>query len=118
MAKTIETFFTCNSECLNTCIVTGIIDEGDSLFTYLSGQSWATYHDRSFAPSYDPQFSNPSLESDAIDACDDDEFCLYDIATTGRIEIGLSTLDGSRSFDEIVTLSYPSKQLLQKFIVC
>ena len=57
-------------------------------------------------------FANPSLEAEAIEACDNDTFCLYDIATTGRMDIGLSTLDGSRNFDEIVQLSYPSKKEL------
>ena len=89
--------------------VTGIISEDASLFTYSSDDSWATYHDPHFISSYDPQFSSPSLESEAISACDEDEFCLYDMAATGRIEIGLSTLDGSRSLEEIVKLSYPSK---------
>ena len=54
-------------------------------------------------------FLDSSVESHAMDVCGDDQFCLYDIATTGRIEIGLSTLDGSRNFDKIVNLSYPSK---------
>ena len=53
-------------------------------------------------------FANESLEAEAREACNNDTFCLYDIATTGRMDIGLSTLDGSRGFDEIVQLSYPS----------
>ena len=89
--------------------VTGIISENASLFRYSSEESWATYHDPHFISSYNPQFSSPSLENKAIGACDEDEFCLYDVAITGRIEIGLSTLDGSRSLDEMVKLSYPSE---------
>ena len=48
-----------------------------------------------------PVFANESFEAEAREACNNDTFCLYDIATTGRIDIGLSTLDGSRDFDEI-----------------
>ena len=81
-----------------------------SLFTYSLGENWTTYHDDNFSPSYDPVFVNSSLESQAMNMCDNDQFCLYDIATTGRLEIGMSTLDGSRSFNEIVKLSYASKQ--------
>ena len=89
----------------------GIVSETESLFTYPLRESWHTYYDPNFTPSFAPVFANPSLEAEAIEACDNDTFCLYDIATTGRMDIGLSTLDGSRSFDEIVQLSYPSKEL-------
>ena len=61
-----------------------------------------------FTPLFMPVFVNESLEAEAKEACNNDTFCLYDIATTGRMDIGLSTLDGSRGFDEIVQLSYPS----------
>ena len=94
---------------LYICIA-GIVGINDSLFTYSIGESWETYHDDNFSPSYELVFVNPSLESRAMNVCDDDQFCLYDIATTGRLEIGMSTLDGSRSFNEIVQLSYASKQ--------
>ena len=36
-------------------------------------------------------------------------FCLFDIAATGRTDIGLSTLVGSQTFDDIVALSTASK---------
>ena len=42
-----------------------------------------------------------------METCGDDVFCLYDVATTGRMDIGLSTLNGSQDFDELVKLSYP-----------
>ena len=90
--------------------IIGIVVVNHSLFTYSLGENWTTYHDDNFSPSYDPVFVNSSLESQAMNMCDNDQFCLYDIATTGRLEIGMSTLDGSRSFNEIVKLSYASKQ--------
>jgi len=95
---------------LTVFTITGIVDESDSLFTYSVGESRSTGHDPNFVPSFHPVFSNPSLESEAIETCGDDEFCLFDIAITGRMDIGLSTLNASRSFDQIVQLSYPSKQ--------
>ena len=52
-------------------------------------------------------FGDPILEAEAILACNNDTFCLYDIAATGRMDIGLSTLDGSMGFEEILRLSYP-----------
>ena len=98
-------------KCLNHVYphITGIVDADSSLFTYPLGKSRDTYNDLNFSPSYNPVFLDSSIESHAMDVCGDDQFCLYDIATTGRIEIGLSTLDGSRNFDKIVNLSYPSK---------
>ena len=94
----------------------GIVNEAESLFTYPLRESWLTYHDPLFVPSFTPVFPNSSFEAEAIEACNNDTFCLYDIATTGRMDIGLSTLDGSRNFDEIVQLSYPSKEWCFLFI--
>jgi len=78
------------------------------LFTYLHGDNWRTYYDPNFTPVFNPVFNNPTFEEAAISACNGDTFCLYDIATTGRRDIGLSTLDGSLRFEELMRLSYPS----------
>ena len=86
---------------------TGILNEEQSLFTYLHEDSWQTYYDPNFTPVFSPVFSDPELEEAAIFVCNGDTFCLYDIATTGRMDIGLSTLDGSMRFEEILRLSYP-----------
>ena len=89
--------------------VAGFIDrEEQSLFTYKQNFSWETYYDPEFEPLFEPVFSNATLEQQAMQACGDDVFCLFDVATTNRMDIGLSTLDGSQSFDELVKLSYPS----------
>lgn len=92
---------------LVSLFIAGIVNENDSLFVYSTGESWFTYHDLNFLPSYNPVFLNVFLESEARKTCDNDQFCLYDIATTGRLDIGLATLDGSRNFDKMVKLSYP-----------
>ena len=84
-----------------------ITHENQSLFTYHRGQSWLDFYDPDFTPIYSPVFSDPVLEAAAYLACNNDTFCLYDIATTGRMDIGLSTLDGSMGFEEILRLSYP-----------
>jgi len=81
--------------------------EEQSLFTYLHGDSWRTYYDPNFTPLFNTVFSDPALEVAAISACNGDTSCLYDIATTGRMDIGLSTLDGSIKYEQIVNLSYP-----------
>ena len=52
-------------------------------------------------------FSDPALEVQAMDLCSDDQFCLFDIASTGRIEIGLSTLEATQTFELFLELSLP-----------
>ena len=94
--------------CIYTLFFAGIVNQEESLFTYQLRESWYTFYDHFFTPLFKPVFANESLEDEAREACNNDTFCLYDIATTGRMDIGLSTLDGSRDFDEIVQLSYPS----------
>jgi len=86
---------------------TGIVNEEKSLFTYLHEDSWRTYYDPNFTPVFSPAFNNPALEGEAISTCKGDTFCLYDIAATGRSDIGLSTLDGSMRFRKLLTLSFP-----------
>jgi len=56
---------------------------------------------------FEVEFSDPTLENEAMELCQGDEFCLYDIATTGSMDIGLSTLNGSVGFEEIVEIARP-----------
>ena len=91
-----------------TVLCAGITDDpAESLFTYKPGESWATFYDPFFTPTYEPVFSDPVLETEANTICGDDQFCLFDIAATGRIEVGLSTLEGSQNYEMIVNLSRP-----------
>ena len=88
--------------------VTGIIYyPSDSLFTYKAGESLFTFFDPGFTPAFETVFSDPVLETQAMELCNGDEFCLFDIAATGSIDIGLSTLDGSQNFETIMELSLP-----------
>ena len=82
-----------------------------SLFCYQPGESWDTFYDPHFIPSYEPTFASPELESEAIGICDDDIYCLYDIATTGKVEVGIATLESSMEIEEINSLLLPGKSL-------
>ena len=73
----------------------------DSLFTYQPGETWATFYDPFFEPTYHPKFSNPKLEAEAKELCGDDIFCLFDVAATGNIDIGLSTLTVGEEIQEL-----------------
>ena len=54
-------------------------------------------------------FDDPELEMEAKEACGEDEFCLFDIAATRRVEIGMATMQGGEDFDRIVEMSVPSE---------
>ena len=94
------------------CIVlyAGIVcNAKSSLFTYKSGESWATYYDPYFIPSYQPTFSSPELQSEAEEICGDDALCLFDIAATGIVAVGISTLETSQELEEIYISILPGK---------
>ena len=82
-------------------------NEDDSLFTYKIGENWTTFYQPQYIPLYESVFPNPALEENAKAVCNNNTFCLYDIAATGRAEIGMTTLRGSDGFDHIVELSAP-----------
>ena len=84
-----------------------ITNPGDSLFTYQFGQNWSTFYFPFFTPAYEPIFSDPSLKQKADEICGDDKYCKFDIAATGRVEIGEATLQAAQEFEELLNLSKP-----------
>ena len=51
------------------------------------------------------------MEAETTELCQGDEFCLYDFATTGSMDISLSTLNGGVNYEEMVETARPSMQL-------
>ena len=45
----------------------------------------------------------------AIGICGDSQFCLFDIATTKRPEIGMTTAVNNEEFDMVVDMSKPGR---------
>ena len=73
-----------------------------------------TFFDRLFVPTFEPDFgNNTELQEAAKEICGDDTFCLFDIATTKRTEIGATTLVDSENFEDIMNSSKASKLLKQ-----
>ena len=66
---------------------------------------------------FGPAFTSPELEEKAKKLCKNDSFCLYDIAATGRVELGMTTLRGSEDFEELVELSAPGKLSLFQHVL-
>lgn len=102
----------CNStepELINK-LVLGIIDTpSNSLFTYQPGENWATFYDPYFIPIYEAIFTDPELERQASDLCGSDQECLFDVAATGLVELGQSTLVRGQEFQEILRLQFPGQ---------
>ena len=81
------------------------------MFTYdsESGESWAGFYDPDFSPAFQPTFENKSLEQQAKEVCGENEYCLFDIAATKNVDIGMATMQGVESFDTMVEMAAPSK---------
>lgn len=85
----------------------GIISNASqSLFTY-DGDTFEAFFHPGFTPAFEPVFSDPALKFLAEEMCGGDVFCLFDIAATEDVDIGLETLMGGQEFDVIVNVSKP-----------
>ena len=88
----------------------GIIrNESESIFDYSieEGTSWSTYFHPNFTPKFEIAFSTPEEKAMAEEVCKGDPFCLYDIAATSDVVVGMSTLNGSETLVEIINASHP-----------
>jgi hypothetical protein len=81
-----------------------------SLFTYPPHKSYYhDYFDLLFPVNHHPTFDSRELEQQATLLCNGDEFCLYDVAVTGLLEVGNLTKMTSQRRMELIDLSRPSK---------
>ena len=95
--------------------IIGIIDSArKSLFFYQPGESWDTFYNPYFIPSYQPTFGDPDIELQAREICGDDEFCLFDVAATGRVDVGVSTLESSDVIEEIYSFLIPGESTTEQ----
>ena len=95
------------------CPLGMLTDSSESLFAYNNpGESFENFMDMGFEPVFAPEFEDEELERRAGEICGDDQFCLFDIAATGTLDIGMATMSGVRDFDMIVDLAEPSKLYL------
>ena len=74
---------------------------------YQPEKNWDTFYDPYFVPSFERTFNNPELESRAIEICGNDTSCLFDIAATGNIDVGISTHESTKTIEEIYTFLLP-----------
>ena len=73
----------------------GQINQSQSLFTYGYNESAATFSKPDFEPMFADNITwhNDSLRQKAEDECGDDNECLFDVASTNDLSVGMVTKD-------------------------
>ena len=90
-------------------LTVGIIrNESASLFTYPPSAGFEFYYYPGYTPLFEAVFSNSTLQEEAEEICGSDDRCLFDIAVTGRIEIGICSIEQVEFIDNVTHLSLPS----------
>ncbi|CAI8039199.1 Mucin-like protein (Fragment), partial [Geodia barretti] len=82
----------------------------ESLFTYDTGRSWATYYDPYFTPNYNysAHRNSTDVEEGAVEVCEGDRDCLFYAALTGRVNSADATNDQANlQIREILELMVP-----------
>lgn len=75
--------------------VLGQISEPQSLFTYAQNESVHTFADPDFVPMFSDNITwyNDSVQQAAEAQCGDDHECLFDVASTNDLSVGIATKD-------------------------
>ena len=61
-------------------------------------------------PVFGTFFSDPALQAQAEALCGNDAECLFDVATTERLDIGQTTLESSQIVEDLTTLASTGEQ--------
>ena len=107
------------SKSLFTILGTGIVNDPlKSLFTYGPSGDWDLFHDLDFIPAFEPSFSSPELEQEANQICGSNKLCIFDIAATGDISIGSSTIESVVEQEILRETFVQSKLIMDMFHFC
>ena len=79
------------------------------MFYYKDNKGWSDFYDFGFTPEFSPTFDDPKLEEQAKELCGDVSACLFDVAATGRLDIGMSALSAKEDQKIVQELSVPSE---------
>ena len=76
-------------------VISGQINQSQSLFTYARNESVDTFKDLSFVPMFADNITwhNESLRLKAEEECGEDYECLFDVASTNDLSVGVVTKD-------------------------
>ena len=80
---------------ISTDFPAGKINQSQSLFTYAHHESVDTYSKPDFEPMFADNITwhNDSLRQKAEEECGDDHECLFDVASTNDLSVGMVTKD-------------------------
>ena len=78
-------------------VLLGQINQSQSLFTYAQNESVDTFKDTDFVPMFADNITwhNESLRVKAEEECGEDYECLFDVASTNDLSVGMVTKDVS-----------------------
>ena len=82
------------------------------MFYYKGNKTWSDFYDFGFVPVFSPTFDDPELERQAREMCGDVSACLFDVAATGRLDIGMSALSAEEEKKIVQELSVPSEFII------
>ena len=85
------------------------MSSNESLFCYKDSENFSTFYDPEFVPSFFPSFDDPELERQANATCGDNFACIFDVAATGRLELGNVALQVRREEETDGVLAIPSE---------
>lgn len=79
-------------------------DPRESLFAYGPEGDWNSFYEPNYTPAFGPNFSSPELEQRANEVCGGNQLCAFDIAATGDVGIGISTLNSVKEQETLTSL--------------
>ncbi|XP_078604865.1 sushi domain-containing protein 2-like [Branchiostoma floridae x Branchiostoma japonicum] len=77
-----------------------MINEEDSLFTYGPGESYNSFSDVGFTPSFEAPSSTPEFQAAAEEVCGDNQACLFDVLITGRLSVANVSISAFQEYTE------------------
>jgi len=86
------------------CADTGRVEKASrSLFPRIPQEEWDELNDPSFVPVFQPKFTSSELNATATTVCSGEEECLFDVAASGRLEVGLATLEFVKEYKKFLS---------------
>ena len=86
------------------CAHAGRVEKASrSLFPRIPQEEWDELNDPSFVPVFQPKFTSSELNATATTVCRGEEECLFDVAASGRLEVGLATLEFVKEYNKFLS---------------
>ena len=87
-------------------VISGRINERETLFTYEAGKSYQEYQLLAFRPAF---LISSNIPPEVKQLCGEDQECMFDFIQTGSAEFATETLQFSTVYNTSVEASYESE---------